>query len=73
MEYLVNLNLNILNQGNKPTFVISNRREAIDLTLRTNWIGNLVRNWKVSDEPSLSDHRYIIFQIDNVENTVELL
>jgi hypothetical protein len=69
MEYLVSLNLNILNQGNEPTSVISNRREVIGLTPGTNWIGNLVRNWQVSAEPSLLDHRYILFQIDNVENT----
>jgi len=42
MEYLVSSNVSILNQGNKPTFVISNRKEVIGLTLWTNWIGNLV-------------------------------
>jgi hypothetical protein len=65
MEYLVN----VLNQGNEPTFVTSNRKEVIDLTLGTNNIGNLVRNWCVSDEPSLSDHRYILFQIGKTEVT----
>jgi hypothetical protein len=29
-----------------------------------------VRNWHVSDKPSLSDHRYILFQIGNVEITL---
>jgi hypothetical protein len=33
------------------------------LTLGTNKVGNLVSNWHVYDEPSLSDHRYIFFQI----------
>jgi hypothetical protein len=61
MEYLLSLNLNILNQGNEPTFVVRNRKEVIDLTLGTNRIGNLVSNWHVSDNPSLSDHRYISF------------
>jgi hypothetical protein len=42
MEYLVSTNLDILNQGNEPTFVIRNRKEVIDLTLGTNRIGNLV-------------------------------
>jgi hypothetical protein len=41
MEYLVSSNLNILNQGNEPTFVASNRKEVIDLTLGTNKIANL--------------------------------
>jgi hypothetical protein len=35
MEYLVSTNLNILNKGNEPTAVISNRKEVIDLTLGT--------------------------------------
>jgi hypothetical protein len=67
MEYLVILNLNILNQGNEPTFVICNRKEVTDLTLGNNRIGNLVSNWHVSDELSLSDHRYICFQIGNID------
>jgi hypothetical protein len=44
MEYLVSSNLNILNQGNEPTFVVRNRKEVIGLTLGTNKIGNLVSN-----------------------------
>jgi splicing factor 45 len=36
MEFLVSSNLNILNHGNEPTFVVCNRREVIDLTLGTN-------------------------------------
>jgi hypothetical protein len=28
MEYLVRTNLNIVNQGNDPTFVISKRKEV---------------------------------------------
>ena len=66
MECLVSLNLNILNYGNEPTFVVCNRKEVIDLTLGTNNIGNLVSNCHVSDEPSLLDHRYIRFQIGNI-------
>jgi hypothetical protein len=57
MEFLVSSNLNIHNHGNEPTFVVCNRREVIDLTLGTNKIINLVSNWHLSDEPSLSDHR----------------
>jgi hypothetical protein len=66
MEFLVSSNMNILNRGNEPTFAVRNRREVIDLTLGTNKIEVLVSNWHVSDEPSLSDHRYICFQIDNI-------
>ncbi|PNF15011.1 hypothetical protein B7P43_G17795 [Cryptotermes secundus] len=66
MELLVSSNLNILNHGNEPTFVVCNRKEVIDLTLGTNKIENLVSNWHVSDEPYLSDHRYICFKIRNI-------
>jgi hypothetical protein len=66
MEFLVSSNLNILNHGNGPNFVVCNRKEVIDLTIGTTNIANLVSNWHVSDEPSLSDHRYIRFQIGNI-------
>jgi len=36
MEYLVSIDLNILNRGKKPTFVIINKKEVIDMTLGTN-------------------------------------
>jgi hypothetical protein len=40
MEFLVSSNLNILNRGNEPTFVVHNRKEVIDPTLGTNKIGD---------------------------------
>jgi hypothetical protein len=67
LQYLVSTNLNILNKGNKPTFVVTNRQEVIDLTLRTDNIRDLVSNWHVSDETSLSDHRYILFQVGDLD------
>ncbi|PNF41846.1 hypothetical protein B7P43_G15804 [Cryptotermes secundus] len=66
MEFLVSSNLNILNHGNEPTFVVRNRKEAIDLTPGADKIENLVINWHVFGKPSLSDHRYICFQIGNI-------
>jgi hypothetical protein len=66
MEFLVSSNLNILNRGNEPTFVVRNWKEVVVLTLGTNKIGDLVSNWHVSDEPSLSDHGYISFQIGKI-------
>jgi hypothetical protein len=70
MEFLVSLNLNILNHGNEPTFVVCNRKVVIDLTLGTNKIVNLVSNWHVSEEQSLSDHSFICFQIGNILSRV---
>ena len=61
--------LNILNKGNEPTFVISNRKEVIGLTLHAHNLGDLVTNWHASDEIYLSDHRYILFQVGDLEVT----
>jgi hypothetical protein len=44
VEELVSRNLNILNKAKEPN-VISNRKEVIDLTLRTDKIGDIVTNW----------------------------
>jgi hypothetical protein len=63
----VSTNLNVLNKGNKPTFTGSNRQEVTDLTLGTDNIGDLLSNWHVSDETSLSVHRYILFQAGDLE------
>jgi hypothetical protein len=56
VEHLVSRNLNFL-KGKEPNFVISKRKEGIDLTLGTAKMGGLVTNWHVS----LSDHRCIEF------------
>ena len=56
MEYMVSTELNILNKGNEHTFLNVTRRQVIDLTLGTTLVGNLVSDWHVSSEESLSDH-----------------
>jgi len=61
MEYLCSTALGILNIGNRPTFVCSNREEVLDITLCSNRISHELENWHVSDEVSLSDHSYIFF------------
>jgi len=45
MENCVNLNLIILNQGNKPNSVICNKKEVTDLILGSNKIGNPANDW----------------------------
>jgi hypothetical protein len=59
MVQLVITNHNIINKGNVPTFISSNRMEITDLTLGTDKIQDLVPNWQVSDEIS-SQHRYTL-------------
>ena len=50
--YVVSTNLNILNKGNETSFVITNRKDVIDLALGTDKKGDLLINWYVPDEIS---------------------
>ncbi|XP_043483556.1 uncharacterized protein LOC122512018 [Leptopilina heterotoma] len=65
LEYLIGTNLDILNTGSTPTFSNAIRQEVIDITLCSKNIGNKVRRWKVSNEPSLSDHSQIVFEVES--------
>ena len=58
-EYILSQDLHCVNRGAKPTFVVSNRREVIDITLVSNSILPKVTHWWVDDSESSSDHRYI--------------
>jgi len=62
-EYLVTTDLIILNKGTKPIFVAAGRQTVIDITLASSDIASFANEWRVSDEESLSDHRYIKLQI----------
>ncbi|KAL7725082.1 hypothetical protein ACLKA6_016155 [Drosophila palustris] len=64
LDYLLSTNLEIINRGNDPTFIIKDRKEVIDLTLVSHPLSNLITEWKVSDEHSFSDHRYIEFALN---------
>lgn len=64
LEYLTSNEVNICNVGNSPTFTNAIRDEVLDLTLCSANFTEKVKNWHVSDEPSLSDHRHIIFDIE---------
>jgi hypothetical protein len=60
-NYVMANGLDIMNKGNRPTFVTCNRQEVIDITIATLYTGNFIKNWHVSEEVSCSDHRYIRF------------
>ncbi|XP_029679487.1 uncharacterized protein LOC115245345 [Formica exsecta] len=66
LEYLVATDLEILNRGNEPTFQNMLRREIFDLTLCSRNLVSEVVGWQVSSEPSLSDHRQIVFRLANM-------
>ncbi|XP_049315761.1 uncharacterized protein LOC125779165 [Bactrocera dorsalis] len=62
-DFIVSENLRICNRGNSPTFVTACREEVLDLTLASHAIASLISNWRVLDDHSFSDHRYIGFSL----------
>ena len=61
MEFLNTTNLEILNWGKEPTFCSEGRLEVVDITLGSLRLLESIIGWEVSSEPSLSDHRHILF------------
>jgi hypothetical protein len=58
-NYVTANGLDIMNRGNIPSFVTSNRQEVIDITIVTLYAGNLIKDWHVTEEVNCSDHSYI--------------
>ncbi|XP_012220497.1 uncharacterized protein [Linepithema humile] len=63
LEFLASTDLEILNTGDEPTFCTIARREVLDITVCSRQLIQEVVEWRVSMEPSLSDHRQITFRI----------
>jgi hypothetical protein len=63
MEFLDSSNLEILNRGNEATFSNVSRHEVIDIILGSFRLLERITGWEVSSEPSLSDHRHILFTL----------
>jgi hypothetical protein len=64
--------LDIMNRGNRPTFVTSTRQGVIDITIATLYAGNFVKDWNVTEEVSCSDHRHIRFTIMGIDRSPEI-
>ena len=67
LEYAMVSNLEILNRGDRPTFVNRVREEVIDVTLVSSGVHGYITDWQVSEEVSFSDHRYIIFKLGDIQ------
>ncbi|XP_031358200.1 uncharacterized protein LOC116181893 [Photinus pyralis] len=62
------MDLMVVNEGNAHTFERGESRSIIDITLASGGSTNFnVRNWKVENEETLSDHKYISFNIDSAK------
>lgn len=64
LEFILSSDLMINNIGCKPTFVIKNRSEVLDLTLSSPELFSAITDWKVTDQILTSDHRCIRFNLD---------
>jgi ribonuclease HI len=66
-NFLLRNGLEIINIGSEPTFVTSVRAEVLDITVATPFIQRKIKSWKVSKEPSSSDHQYLEFEIESLK------
>jgi hypothetical protein len=57
------MDIEISHQGEQPTFYTENRQEIIDFTVCAKKQVSQIRGWRVSSEPSLLDHRHILFDL----------
>jgi len=69
-NYIMANGWDIMNRGNRPTFVTSNKQEFIDITIATFYAGNFIKDWYVPEEVSCSDHRYIGFTVMSTDHSV---
>lgn len=69
VSFLLSTNLTIANIGAEPTYVTRRASTIIDITLVSNNC-TLVKNWRVSDEHSASDHRWIRYELE-ITQTVD--
>ena len=63
MEFQNSSNLENFNQGNVQTFCSGGWLELIDINLGTFVIRESIIGYEISSEPSLSNHRYILFTL----------
>ena len=66
-------NLTVLNVGDEPTFSTSRAESVIDVTLMNNEPIQTLKadEWRVCDQPSFSDHKYIKFTLGQYSSHVE--
>lgn len=67
---LDSLELIVMNEGSKPTFVGRGRGSIVDITAVSEHITSRFQDWRVCDEAeSGSDHQFIEFKIRNERNS----
>lgn len=64
IEFLDQFDLDVVNRDSVPTFSTGRGETVIDLTLCSFSTTGSIRDWHVSKDVSLSDHRYIKFWLE---------
>ncbi|KAG5873269.1 hypothetical protein JTB14_013180 [Gonioctena quinquepunctata] len=59
MDWTSTLNLIVQNRGSEPTFVRRASRSFIDVTLASQKIAKSITNWRVLDDETLTEHKFI--------------
>ncbi|WP_333765278.1 hypothetical protein, partial [Streptomyces sp. IBSBF 2390] len=72
MDFILENDMTIRNRGRAPTFMNKVRGEIIDLTLTNKRFTDEVVDWRVLDQDSFSDHRYISFEVTTSVERAEL-
>lgn len=62
-EWIAENDLILLNENYKSTFICENYSSVLDLTMVTSDLAVSAANWDVLEEESLSDHKYVVFEI----------
>lgn len=72
-EGFAELNLVVLNDGLKPTFVRGQSISYIDVTSATTNMSRKIRNWEVLDDDPGTNHQYICFVVeDNITSRTKM-
>lgn len=69
VEWAISLGLTVLNTGSESTCVRRQGESIVDITFSSNTLAHRVQNWRVeTGVETLSDHRYIRFDVSNHNN-----
>ena len=63
-EFAATLGLATLNEGDTPTFTTGVLNSHPDVTMASCSVAAGIEGWRVLDEETLSDHRYVFFELD---------
>lgn len=72
-ELIASLNLQVCHIGSSPTFERGSSKSILDLTFASPRTANLTIDWKVLDEETMSDHKYITYTIGAQARTQDQL